>query len=356
MNSTMLTEYIGQMFACGFPGTEMPEDFIALVKKYKVGNVILFKHNITSLAQLKTLCTDIQTLITTETGHPAFITIDQEGGAVSRLAEDYYNVPGAMALAATGDELNAYTAGKITGEILHAHGVNFDLAPVLDVNSNPRNPVIGVRSYGDDPILVGRYGLQMVRGLTAGGVLSAAKHFPGHGDTSVDSHLTLPTVHKSKAELEQMEIAPFAHVIKSGLLPAVTISHILFPAIDEQFPATISKKIVTDLLKEKLGFNGLVISDCMEMKAMQTYFGTAESAAAAINAGIELIFISHTIPTACAAIETVTRACADKQISAATIEQAAEKIIGLKKQLKPAQPLPEKTMEEKPLQVSDAKR
>ena len=125
MNSTMLTEYIGQMFACGFPGTEMPEDFIALVKKYKVGNVILFKHNITSLAQLKTLCTDIQTLITAETGHPAFITIDQEGGAVSRLAEDYYNVPGAMALAATGDELNAYTAGKITGEILHAHGVNF---------------------------------------------------------------------------------------------------------------------------------------------------------------------------------------------------------------------------------------
>ena len=122
MNSTMLTEYIGQMFACGFPGTEMPEDFIALVKKYKVGNVILFKHNITSLAQLKTLCTDIQTLITTETGHPAFITIDQEGGAVSRLAEDYYNVPGAMALTATGDELNAYTAGKITGEILHAHG------------------------------------------------------------------------------------------------------------------------------------------------------------------------------------------------------------------------------------------
>jgi len=178
-----------------------------------------------------------------------------------------------------------YTAGKITGEILHAHGVNFDLAPVLDVNSNPRNPVIGVRSYGDDPTLVGRYGLQMVRGLTAGGVLSAAKHFPGHGDTSVDSHLTLPTVHKSKAELEQMEIAPFAHVIKTGLLPAVTISHILFPAIDEQFPATISKKIVTGLLKEELGFNGLVISDCMEMKAMQTYFGTAESAAAAINAG-----------------------------------------------------------------------
>ena len=252
MNSTRLTEYIGQMFVCGFPGTEMPEDFIALVKKYKVGNVILFKHNIISLAQLKTLCADIQALVTAETGHPAFITIDQEGGAVSRLAEDYYNVPGAMALAATGDEMNAYTAGKITGEILHAHGVNFDLAPVLDVNSNPHNPVIGVRSYGDDPALVGRYGLQMVRGLTAGGVLSAAKHFPGHGDTSVDSHLTLPTVRKPRAELEQMEMAPFAHIIKTGLLPAVTISHILFPAIDEQFPATISKKIVTGVLKEAL--------------------------------------------------------------------------------------------------------
>ena len=346
MNSTELTEHIGQMFACGFRGTEIPEDFIALVKKYKVGNVILFKHNITSLAQLKTLCTDIQTLITAETGHPAFITIDQEGGAVSRLAEDYYNVPGAMALAATGDEVNAYTAGKITGEILNAHGVNFDLAPVLDVNSNPHNPVIGVRSYGDDPALVGRYGLQMIRGLSAGGVLSAAKHFPGHGDTAVDSHLTLPTVRKSRAELEQTEIAPFAHVIKTGLLPAVTISHILFPAIDEQFPATISKKIVTGLLKKELGFNGLVISDCMEMKAMQTYFGTSESAAAAINAGIELIFVSHTISTACAAIETVTRACTENRIPLATVEQAAEKIIGFKKQLKPARPLTEKTMDE----------
>ncbi|MGI5102070.1 glycoside hydrolase family 3 protein [Treponema vincentii] len=346
MNSTGLTEYIGQMFACGFPGTEMPEDFIALVKKYKVGNVILFKHNIKSLAQLKALCADIQALITAETGHSAFITIDQEGGAVSRLAEDYYNVPGAMALAATGDERNAYTAGKITGEILRAHGVNFDLAPVLDVNSNPKNPVIGVRSYGDNPALVGRYGIQMIRGLTAGGVLSAAKHFPGHGDTSVDSHLTLPTVRKSKAELEQTEIAPFAAAIKTGLLPAVTISHILFPAIDEQFPATISKKIVTGLLKEELGFNGLVISDCMEMKAMQTFFGTEESAAAAINAGIELIFISHTIPTACAAIETVTRACAENRIPLATVEQAARKIIALKKQLTPAQPLPEETMSE----------
>ena len=332
MKKTTLREKIGQMFVCGFPGTSMNGEFIELVKKYKVGNVILFKHNIESLAQMKTLCADIQKLIQSETGFPAFITIDQEGGAVSRLAEDELNVPGAMALAATGDEKNAYTAGLLTAEILRGCGVNFDLAPVLDVNSNPNNPVIGVRSYGDNPDIVARFGIQMIRGLAEGGVLSSAKHFPGHGDTSVDSHLTLPTVRKTRAELDKVELMPFAKAVRSPL-SAVTISHIVFPAIDKDVPATMSKKIVTDLLKKELGFSGLVISDCMEMKAVQKFFGTPQSCVGAINAGIELIFISHTVSTARDSLDEVFKECENGRIKAEVIDGALSKIIALKEKL-----------------------
>jgi beta-N-acetylhexosaminidase len=198
----------GQRFVAGFHGTTIPEDFQELVRKYKVGNVILFKRNVESAQQLKKLCDDLQALIMAETGLPAFITIDQEGGAVTRLPEECAITPCAMALASTGNVENAYQSGVITGRELNAIGVNFDLAPVMDTNSNPRNPVIGVRSFGDQPETVAHYGCAMIRGLEEN-VISCAKHFPGHGDTDVDSHLGLPVVDKSMEELEQCELIPF---------------------------------------------------------------------------------------------------------------------------------------------------
>ena len=186
-----LREQIGQRLVTGFPGTELTEDFRRMVREYKISNVILFRENITDCAQLKQLCGEIQALVRRETGHGAFITADQEGGLVTRLPGDAVNVPGAMAIAATGDPENAYRAGLLTGRELRALGVNFDLAPSVDVNSNPENPVIGARSYGDTPQEVSRYANRMIRGLLDGGVLCSAKHFPGHGDTDTDSHLAL---------------------------------------------------------------------------------------------------------------------------------------------------------------------
>ena len=152
-----LREQIGQRLVTGFPGTELTEDFRRMVREYKISNVILFRENITDCAQLKQLCGEIQALVRRETGHGAFITADQEGGLVTRLPGDAVNVPGAMAIAATGDPENAYRAGLLTGRELRALGVNFDLAPSVDVNSNPENPVIGARSYGDTPQQVSRY-------------------------------------------------------------------------------------------------------------------------------------------------------------------------------------------------------
>ena len=175
-----LREQIGQRLVTGFPGTELTEDFRRMVREYKISNVILFRENITDCAQLKQLCGEIQALVRRETGHGAFITADQEGGLVTRLPGDAVNVPGAMAIAATGDPENAYRAGLLTGRELRALGVNFDLAPSVDVNSNPENPVIGARSYGDTPQEVSRYANRMIRGLLDGQAFSRPRRY-GHG-------------------------------------------------------------------------------------------------------------------------------------------------------------------------------
>ncbi len=284
-------ERIGQRLVTGFPGTALTPELVQVVKEYKIGNIILFRENIASADQLRTLCADLQTLIRSETGHDAFIMIDQEGGAVTRLPESCINVPGSMALAATGDPETTYLAGKLTGEELRSLGVNFNLAPSVDVNCNPANPIIGVRSYGDTPATVAKYAAGMIRGLQDGGVLCLAKHFPGHGDTSLDSHLTLPCVDKPRDELERMELAPFRAAIANGV-PAIMTAHILFPALDDSgVPATMSRRIVTDLLRGEMSFTGLVTSDCMEMQAVQKFFGSVNGVLAAMNAGVDLVLL-----------------------------------------------------------------
>ena len=288
-----LQEKIGQRLMTGFPGTEMTEAFRQAVRNHKIGNVILFRENIASRDQLKQLCQDIQDLVRQETGHSAFIAVDQEGGIVTRLPEDAVNVPGAMALGATGDPENAYRAGLLIGRELRSLGPNWNFAPTVDVNSNPGNPVIGVRSYGDDPQAVGRFAANSVRGLLDGGVMCTAKHFPGHGDTALDSHLALPCVDKSLEALEKTELIPFRAAIEAGV-PAVMTAHILFPQIEpEPIPATMSRRILQGLLREELGFKGIIVSDCMEMAAIASHYGVTQGTLAAFKAGVDLVEITH---------------------------------------------------------------
>ena len=288
-----LKEKIGQRLMTGFPGLEMTEEFRQSVREYKIGNVILFQENVRDRHQLKQLCRDIQDFIRQETGHSAFIAIDQEGGIVTRLKADAVNIPGAMALGATGDPENAYVMGKLIGQELRSLGPNFNFAPSVDVNCNRKNPVIGVRSYGDDPVSVGRFGARAIQGFLEGGVLSTAKHFPGHGDTDLDSHLALPCVDKSMEELERMELIPFRAAVEAGV-PAVMTSHILYPQIEpEHIPATMSRRIMTGILREKLGFQGIIVSDCMEMAAIRSHYGISEGTLAAFKAGVDLVEITH---------------------------------------------------------------
>ena len=321
---------VGQRLVCGFEGTEMSKDFIRLVKEYKLGNVILFQRNIESMTQVKQLCAEIQRLVKKETGHYAFIAIDQEGGAVTRLSKDACNVPGAMAVAATGNPKNAEVLAEITATELKYLGINVNLAPVMDVNNNPDNPVIGVRSYGDTADTVMKYGVAALKGYQKAKLLCCAKHFPGHGDTAVDSHLGLPVIDKTLEELEKMELVPFRAVIENGI-PAVMSSHILFPKLEpDNVPCTMSKRIITGILKERIGFQGLVLSDCVEMDAIRKYYGTSKGIVAAMAAGVDMVFVSHTPELQEKGFQAVYKAVEDKELSLEEMQRVADKIISFK--------------------------
>lgn len=326
-------QMLGQKLIFGFHGTTLNEEFKALIREYRIGNVILFLRNVESAEQLRRLCAEIQSLILEVTGYPAFIVIDQEGGMVTRMPTDAVTVPGAMAVSATADPDNARLAAQITIRQLKGLGVNFNMAPVLDVNSNPHNPVIGVRSVGDDPEKVAEFGEAAVRAYENTGVYCCGKHFPGHGDTNVDSHLGLPRVEKTVEELEAAELIPFRRCIEAGI-PAIMSSHILFPNIEkENIPGTMSRTIITDLLKKKLGFEGLVFSDCLEMAAIRKFYGTANGTVAAIKAGVDLAEISATIELMWDAAKAVNEAAERGEFDMEEIRGSVEKILRFKKTL-----------------------
>lgn len=328
-----IQQMLGQKLVFGFHGTELSEEFISLVKEYKIGNVILFLRNVQSADQLRRLCAQIQELIQAETGYPALIIIDQEGGMVTRLPQDAVNVPCAMALAATGDPENARRASEITIRQLRGLGANFNMAPVLDVNNNPQNPVIGIRSFGDDPQLVAAFGRAALEPYAGSGILCCGKHFPGHGDTAVDSHLGIPRVDKTEEELEKLELIPFRRAAEAGI-PAIMISHVLFPKIEkEEIPCTMSRRIVTGLLKEKMGYQGLILTDCMEMGAIRDYYGTPQGTVAAIQAGVDLAEISSTIELERGAAQAVAEAAARGEFDMEEIRASVEKILQFKKKV-----------------------
>lgn len=326
-----LKHKVGQKIVAGLAGTQVDEEFRALVRESAVGNVILFRRNIESAPQLARLCGEIRALIEEETGVPPFITIDQEGGVVARLTPDLPHTPGGMALAAAGPDAPA-RAARIVARELRSVGVNCNLAPVFDVNSNPDNPVIGVRSFGDDPRAAAPRALAFARATAEEGVLPCAKHFPGHGDTAVDSHLGLPCVTKTRQELEACELLPFRAAVEAGL-PAIMSSHILFPALEPQkIPATMSRRILTDLLRGELGHQGLILSDCMEMDAIARYYGSVNGAVAAVGAGVDLVFLSHTAAYARDTARELCRRYESGEFPVEELDASVARILAAKKQ------------------------
>lgn len=292
INQLTIEEKIGQLFMYGIHGLDVTDETIELIKTYKVGNIILFTRNIDSSKQVYQLTQSLQKLAYEHLQIPLLISIDQEGGMVTRIKNDDLYFPGAMTLSAYDDEKATYQAGYDMGLLLKTLGINMNLAPVLDVNHNPKNPVIGVRSYGDQAQQVSKHGLAFFKGLEEH-VLATGKHFPGHGNTHVDSHLGLPTVDATIEELKSLDLIPFVDAINQDISALMT-AHIHFPKIEDKgLPATLSKKILTDLLRNELNFKGLIVTDGMQMDAISKIYGTVKGCELSIFAGADMSLICH---------------------------------------------------------------
>lgn len=326
-----LEEKVGQLIMGGFPGPEVGPGLERLIRDYHFGGVIIFARNVASPGQLAKLTANLQETAQARRGIPLFVAIDQEGGIVARLVEGAAVPPGNMGLGATGKEDLVYRAAAITARQLRAVGVNVNFAPVLDVNNNPANPVIGVRSFGESPEEVSRLGVAAVRGYQENGILATGKHFPGHGDTALDSHLALPTIPHPRDRLEAVELAPFRAAIAAGL-EAIMTAHVTFPAIDPTpgRPATLSYRVLTELLREEMGFGGIIFTDCMEMKAIADNFGTEEAAVLAIQAGADIVLVSHSYDRQVASYQALLAAVRTGKIGEERIDQSVERILRLK--------------------------
>lgn len=330
--SMTLEEQIGQTLMVGFAEPTITQEVIDLIQRYHIGNIILFSRNVRDAALMRALTTNLQQ-VAREAGHayPLLIAIDQENGVVQRLGEAATVFPGNMALGAIDAEEIAYEVALAAGRELKALGINMNLAPVVDVNNNPANPVIGVRSFGQDPQLVARLGAAMVRGYQEAGVIACLKHFPGHGDTAVDSHLALPTIPHTLERLNALELVPFKRGIEAGAASIMT-AHIDFPALPphDGLPATLSPALLRGLLREELGYKGVIVSDCLEMCAISDTFGTEKAAVMTLQAGSDLALVSHRYKLQRGSFEAIKEAVQSGTLSAQVVQQAAERILELK--------------------------
>lgn len=328
-----LEEQIGQLMVVGFPGPTITPEIIDLIQNHHVGGIVFFTRNLKNPHQIRELTQKLQS-IAREAGHryPLLISVDQENGIVRRFGDSGTVFPGNMALGAIDSEELTYNIAQAAGQELKALGINMNLAPVADVNNNPANPVIGVRSFGEDPHQVARLTAAMVRGYQETGVISCLKHFPGHGDTAVDSHLALPIIPFSLERLEQLELIPFKKGIEAGA-DSIMIAHLYLPELmseGETLPSTLSPVIVRDLLRQKLGYQGVIITDCLEMNAVSETSGVEKGAVIALQAGNDLILVSHRYDRQKGSIEAIKAALTEGQLSPGLITEAAERVLQLK--------------------------
>jgi beta-N-acetylhexosaminidase len=320
---------VGQMMLGSLPGTELDADAEEILRRYHIGGVILFARNIASVEQTRALTGAIHRVCTVH-GLPPMLGVDQEGGRVKRLMAAATGIPSAMALGATGDPALAGRVMAATGRELRALGINTDFAPCVDVNNNPRNPVIGTRSYGESPARVGAFGVAVLEGLRGVGVAATAKHFPGHGDTHTDSHLDLPVIPHDLGHLHAVELPPFGAAIRAGV-PLVMTSHISFPALEpDGIPATLSRRILTGLLREELGFEGVIISDAMMMQAITDTYGIVAGSVRAVIAGVDLVGPMAEEP---AIIEALLEAVRDGRLPMAQVDASVRRVLRLKQWL-----------------------
>jgi len=321
-----LIEKIGALFMIGFDGTSMTPELEKLLREYHVGGVILFKRNITSKKQLTELISDIKD----KAGRKIMIAVDHEGGRVFRLGEPFTQWKPMAEYGRIYEETKSaahiYDMGCTMARELMEVGFNVNFAPVLDVNTNIKNPVIGDRAFSNDPYSVSDCGIKLIQGLQNTGVIACGKHFPGHGDTSLDSHKDLPIVSATLNRLESIELVPFAAASSAGVKSIMT-AHVVYEGIDPHLPATMSKKIVTGILRQQMGYDGVVFTDDLNMNAIALKWSVPKACVMSLEAGCDVCLICRGESLEMSSIEHVVKAAEAGEISHRTIDAAFVRVM-----------------------------
>ncbi|HEX2945774.1 MAG TPA: beta-N-acetylhexosaminidase [Clostridia bacterium] len=328
LNSMSLDEKIGQMFIVGFDGTEPGTDVKEMIKNRHTGGVILFQRNVGDPVQLLGLNNSLKEMNKSNKA-PLFISVDEEGGRVSRMPDQLVDMPAALTIGNTQNINYAYDTGALLADEIASFGFNTDFAPVLDIWSNPQNTVIGDRAFGTTPETVKSMGISVFKGIRDRGIIPVVKHFPGHGDTVTDSHIGLPKVDYGMKRLKTFELVPFQAAIDKGA-DAVMVAHILMTALDKNYPASLSKAVITDLLRTDMGFDGVVITDDMTMGAIAKNYDIGKAAVRTILAGSDIVLVCHGTENQKLAMDSVKAAVKNGTIPMKRINESVGRILRLK--------------------------
>jgi beta-N-acetylhexosaminidase len=322
--TSALEKQAASLFTVGFYGKAVTDDLRSLLAR-GVGGVIFFARNVGTPAEMLELNRDIKRVA----ARPLLLAVDQEGGQVARLRQGFTELPPMRAVGATGSASLARELGGLIGRELRAVGFDMNYAPVLDIDTNPANPIIAARSFGRTPELVTELGLALAAGLQEAGVAACGKHFPGHGDTSQDSHLELPRLPHAMERLEQVELAPFKAAAQAGIASFMT-AHVIFEAVDSKYPATMSRAVLTGILREKLGYDGMVVTDDVEMKAIADNYGVEEAVLLGLGAGVDHFLCCHTAELAHRAIDAIVRAVESGKLSQGIVDTATRRFTAVR--------------------------
>ncbi|HMC93993.1 MAG TPA: beta-N-acetylhexosaminidase [Polyangia bacterium] len=317
----------GQLLSVGFEGTVAPPGLLARIAASEVGGVMLFRPNIVDPPQVASLVASLRAAAPPDA--PLLVSIDQEGGLVQRVRAPATVWPPMLAVGDARDLVRTTAVGRAIGEELAALGIGWNFAPVLDVHTNSANPVIGNRAFGTTPEAVTAQALAFWRGLRAAGLVGCGKHFPGHGDTRTDSHLDLPVVAHDLERLRRVELAPFAAAARAGM-EALMTAHVLYPALDPERPATLSHRIATELLRDELGFRGVLVSDDLGMKAVADRYSIEELAVLTIEAGVDHLLVREPVARQMAAFEAIVYAAEARSEIRARVAESAARVAALK--------------------------
>lgn len=321
MREATVSQSAALLLIGGFDGPQIPDELRRLTEEERLGGVILFSRNIIDLPQTAGLVADLKAL----GPQPLWIAVDQEGGRVARLPAPFPQFPPARTLGEAASATQVERAGKVMARALRLIGFDQTYAPVLDVDSNPDNPVIGDRAFSRDPARVAELGTAFIRGLQAGGVAACGKHFPGHGDTELDSHLALPTLAHPLRRMLEVELVPFKAAVRAGVA-SIMSAHIVFSAFDPELPATLSPQVLGPLLRDRLGFEGVLVSDDLEMAAIADHYGVEEAAVMAVQAGCDQLLICHHLDWVERAHGALVQAVEEGRLARARLEEAADRV------------------------------